>query len=123
MDDAALFDEDPLEVYLYAISQVPPLGPDEEMSCIEHIRAEDLRAKSAAKRLVEAHLGLVVSIAERYRSDRINILDLIESGNAGLLQAVQALRDFHHDRFATYATPHVERALADAVHKSESTET
>ena len=100
MDDVTRFEDDPLKLYLYLISQVPPLGLDEELSCIEHVLAQDLNAESATKRLVEAHLGLVVSMAERCRSDRVNILDLIESGNTGLFHAVEALRDFHDDRFS-----------------------
>jgi RNA polymerase primary sigma factor len=123
MDDVARFEDDPLQLYLYLISQVPLLGLDEELSCIEHVLAQDRNAESATKRLVEAHLGLVVSMAERCRSDRVNILDLIESGNTGLFHAVEALRDFHDDRFSTLAQPYIERALAEAVRKSESSGT
>jgi DNA-directed RNA polymerase sigma subunit (sigma70/sigma32) len=61
--------------------------------------------------------------AERCRSDRVNILDLIESGNTGLFRAVEVLRDFHDDRFSTLAQPDIERALAEAVRKSESSGT
>ena len=116
----ALFSDDPLKVYLDAIRQVPPLGPEEEMSCIEHVRAGDLSAKPCAKRLVEAHLGLVVSTAERYRNDRVNILDLLQGGNAGLFRAVEALRDFHSERFSTHAQPYIEDALAEAARNSDS---
>jgi RNA polymerase primary sigma factor len=123
MDDVARFEDDPFKLYLYLISQVPPLGLDEELSCIEHVLAQDLNAESATKRLVEALLGLVVSMAERYPSDRINILDLIESGNTGLFHAVEALRDFHDDRFSTLAQPYIERTLAEAVGRSESSGT
>jgi RNA polymerase primary sigma factor len=120
MDDTALSIDDPLTVYLYTISQVPPLSYEEETSCIEHVLAEDANAKSAAKRLVEAHLHLVVSMAEHYRSDRTHILDLIQGGNAGLFEAVEALREIYDTRFSTHARPYVERALAEAIRKSES---
>jgi RNA polymerase primary sigma factor len=117
MDADTLFLDDPLKVYLYEIDRVPPLGPEEEMSCIEQVRTEDRNTEFAAKRLVEAHLRLVVSIAERYRDGHVHIMDLIQSGNAGLLYAVQNLRDFNHDRFSTYATPHIEHAISEATAK------
>jgi RNA polymerase primary sigma factor len=120
MDADTLFLDDPLKVYLYEIDRVPPLGPEEEMSCLALVRTEDLNAEAAAKRLVEAHLGLVVSIAERYRDGHVDIMDLIQSGNAGLLYAVQNLGEFDHDRFSTYATSHIEGALSEAIAKSQS---
>ena len=82
--------------------------------------AGDLSAKPCAKRLVEAHLGLVVSTAERYRNDRVNILDLLQGGNAGLFRAVEALRDFHGSRFSTHAQPYIEDALAEARNSDSS---
>ncbi len=106
--------DDPLGVYLTLVGQIQPLDSDEEIACMDHVRAGDQMAEPAAKRLVEAHLRLVVSLAERYQSHGHQMLDLIESGNAGLLHAVQNLTDCTAGSFAAYATPFIERALAEA---------
>ena len=71
-------------------------------------------ADSAGKRLAEAHLLLVVSVAERYQDDRNHILDLIQKGNLGLLRAVQTLGETSHDSFSAYAAVHIERAIREA---------
>ena len=79
-------------------------------------------AETAGKDLVEAHLLLVVSIAQRYRNDRIHVLDLIQEGNKGLLRALETLSESCHDSFAAHATGHIERAIAEAVATSGSAE-
>ena len=115
MDNETLYSDDPVQVYLTEVSKVPPLSRDEEIRCVQHVRAGDEQAEAAERRLVEANLPLVVSIAERYRNlGSVHMLDLIEQGNEGLLQAVQAFRDSSEDEFATYATPHIELAIAEA---------
>jgi RNA polymerase primary sigma factor len=114
MSDPLLTD-DPLAVYLREMDHVPPLSREEEIRCIEHARAGDPMAESAATRLVETHLRLVVAIAERYKDDRIHILDLIISGNNGLLRAVDTLSDCPHNNFAAYASDHIDRAVKEAI--------
>ena len=121
MEDNALFADDPLTVYLGELHTIPPLSRDEEIDCVHHVRTGDQLAESAKKRLCEANLLLVVSIAERYRNDRIDILDLIQKGNEGLLRAVQTLGDSGHDSFSAHATDYIERAIADAAGTSGST--
>ena len=121
LNDDALFADDPLAVYLSELHRIPPLSRDEEMDCIDHVRAGDQMAESAGKRLAEANLLLVVSIAERYRNDHIHMLDLIQKGNDGLLRAVQTLSDNCHDSFSAYATGHIERAIAEAIATPGST--
>ena len=64
----------------------------EEIACIEHVRAADDMAEAAQKRLVEANLELVVSLAERHRSERIHILDLIQKGNVASSPSLDRLR-------------------------------
>ena len=76
LNDDALFADDTLAVYLSELHRIPPLSRDEEMDCIDHVRAGDQMAESAGKRLAEANLLLVVSIAERYRNDHIFLLCL-----------------------------------------------
>jgi RNA polymerase primary sigma factor len=56
--------DDPVGVYLNEVGRVAPLSHEEEIECIEHVRRSDRMSESAATRLAEAHLGLVVSIAE-----------------------------------------------------------
>src|SRR5215831_12823027 len=81
-----------------------PMDRAEEIACMEHVRARNEIAEAATKCLVEANLGLVVTHAERHRSEHIHILDLIVKGNEGLLHAVQGLVDHTPDSFAPHAT-------------------
>ena len=118
LNDDALFADDPLAVYLSELHRIPPLSRDEEMDCIDHVRAGDQMAESAGKRLAEANLLLVVSIAERYRNDQndqIHMLDLIQKGNDGLMGALRTFSDSGEDSFSPYATARIERAIAEAV--------
>ena len=112
--------DDPVAFYLRVVAEVAPLTPAEETECIEHVRSGDDNAERAAKRLVETHLGLVVSIAERYRGGPVHILDLIQSGNTGLLEAVQNLGGFHHDRFSSCAARYIERAITEANSRNQT---
>jgi RNA polymerase primary sigma factor len=114
VDGDSLFSEDPLRVYLAELNRVPPLDRAEEMECIQHIRAGDEQAEEAGKRLVEANLRLVVTIAERHAHDQIHILDLIQDGNCGLVTAIHTLRESLADDFAMHATPFIERAISEA---------
>ena len=114
-DDGLKFVDDPLGLYLDFVAKVPQLSRDEEISCLQHIRASDRQAESASRRLVEAHLHLVVSIAERYANHGIHILDLIQHGNDGLLGALQPFADSSEDNFPAYAIPHIERAIAEGI--------
>jgi len=114
MDDIVFpYDDDPVAVYLHEIGQIAPLDTDEETNCIQHIRAGDQEAASAAKRLMEAHLHLVVSIAERYCHKHGDMLDLLQRGNLGLMNAVQNLGSSHFDSFLNYATSAIERAIEE----------
>lgn len=121
LDDDALPLGDPVSVYVRELRGIPPLGPEEEIDCVEHVRAGDQMAASAEKRLIEANLLLVVSIAERYRNDRIPILELIQTGNLGLMRAVRTLADSSQDNFSAHATSHIERAIVEAITASGST--
>jgi RNA polymerase primary sigma factor len=111
LNDDHKFVDDPEGLYLAEFLKVPPLSPDEEIRCLQQVRAGDEQAETARKRLVEANLHLVASIAERYRNDHIHFLDLIVKGNDALLLALQAFGG--EDNFPAHATAHVERAIAD----------
>jgi RNA polymerase primary sigma factor len=112
-DDAA-FCDDPLRVYLTELARIPPLDRAEEIACIEHVRAKDDLAEACRKRLMEANLQLVVTLAERHHDERFHILELIEKGNEGLLHAAESLNDCSPGSFSTHATKFIERALIDA---------
>ena len=107
--------DNPLNAYLEELKNVVPLDREEEMECIQHVRAGDEQAKEAGERLVEANLQLVATIAERYPRDKMHMLDLIQEGNRGLLAAVQTLRESSADNFSIHATPLIERAISDAL--------
>ena len=109
------FVDDPEGLYLSEVLKVPPLSHAEESRCLHHVRAGDEQAETARKRLVEANLHLVVSIAERNRNDRIQFLDLIVKGNDGLMGALQTFDESGEDGFSAYATACIERAIADAL--------
>ena len=113
MGENTVWSDDPLQVYLSLVGQVPALDSAEETTCIDHVRVGDDMAEAAVKRLVEANLHLVVSLAEGYRGHQIHILDLIEKGNAGLLLAVRSLTDGAPKSFSAHATRFIERALAE----------
>jgi RNA polymerase primary sigma factor len=114
LEDEALSPDDPLQVYLAELHKIPPLARDEEIVCVAHVRAEDEMPESSKIRLCEANLLLVVSIAQRYRNDRVRILDLIQRGNDGLMQAVRTVSDSVHDSFSAHAAGYIERAIAEA---------
>ena len=114
-NEAHKFVDNPEGLYLSEVLKIPPLSPDEEIRCLQHVRAGDEEAEPARKRLLEANLHLVVSIAERNRNDQIHFLDLIVKGNDGLMGAVQAFGDSGEDSFSAYATAYIERAIAEAL--------
>jgi RNA polymerase primary sigma factor len=113
--------DDPLRVYVAELQSIPPLSRDEEIDCVQRVLAGGQLAESAGKRLAEANLLLVVSIAERFQNNPVHILDLIQKGNEGLLRAVGTVRDSRHDSFSAHATDHIERAIAEAISNSGST--
>jgi RNA polymerase primary sigma factor len=75
--DAAGIVDDPIRVYLREVRAVAPLTQDEEIELSQHILAHDERAESASRRLVEANLSIVVSIAERCLPEGMYLLDLV----------------------------------------------
>lgn len=93
---------DPLHRYLQEIGNYPILSLEEEQSLAR--RFHDENDIEAAKKLVATHLRLVVKIAMEYRSAYQNVLDLIQEGNVGLLQAVRRFEPDKGSRLATYAT-------------------
>jgi RNA polymerase primary sigma factor len=84
-----LYDDDPVAVYLREVCTVPALTREEEIELLRHTLAHDQRAESARKRLIEANLALVVSIAQNHGDSGVHVLDLIIAGNDGIILAVK----------------------------------
>ena len=104
--------EDPVRMYLKEIGKVPLLSADEEVELAKRMAEGDEDAK---KRLAEANLRLVVSIAQRYVGRGMLFLDLIQEGNLGLIKAVEKF-DYHKGfKFSTYATWWIRQAITRAI--------
>ena len=104
--------EDPVRMYLKEIGKVPLLTADEEIELAQRMENGDEEAK---KRLAEANLRLVVSIAKRYVGRGMLFLDLIQEGNLGLIKAVEKF-DFRKGfKFSTYATWWIRQAITRAI--------
>ena len=104
--------EDPVRMYLKEIGKVPLLTAEEEVDLAKRMAEGD---ESAKKRLAEANLRLVVSIAKRYVGRGMLFLDLIQEGNLGLIKAVEKF-DYHKGfKFSTYATWWIRQAITRAI--------
>ena len=104
--------DDPVKVYLKEIGRVPLLTPEEETALAMRIIEGDNTAK---KRLSEANLRLVVSIAKRYVGRGMQFLDLIQEGNLGLIKAVEKFDYTKGFKFSTYATWWIRQAITRAI--------
>ncbi|MEF9998051.1 MAG: RNA polymerase sigma factor RpoD [Lachnospiraceae bacterium] len=104
--------EDPVRMYLKEIGKVPLLNADEEVELAKRMGEGDEEAK---KRLAEANLRLVVSIAKRYVGRGMLFLDLIQEGNLGLIKAVEKFDYQKGFKFSTYATWWIRQAITRAI--------
>ena len=104
--------DDPVKIYLKEIGRVPLLTADEELDLAIRISDGDVAAK---KRLSEANLRLVVSIAKRYLGRGMQFLDLIQEGNLGLIKAVEKFDYTKGFKFSTYATWWIRQAITRAI--------
>ena len=104
--------EDPVRMYLKEIGKVPLLNGDEEIELARRMEDGDDYAK---KRLAEANLRLVVSIAKRYVGRGMLFLDLIQEGNLGLIKAVEKFDYRKGYKFSTYATWWIRQAITRAI--------
>lgn len=104
--------EDPVRMYLKEIGKVPLLSAEEEIELAKRMAEGDENAK---KRLAEANLRLVVSIAKRYVGRGMLFLDLIQEGNLGLIKAVEKFDYEKGFKFSTYATWWIRQAITRAI--------
>ena len=104
--------DDPVRMYLKEIGKIPLLNFEEEVELAKKIENGDEEAK---KRLAEANLRLVVSIAKRYVGRGMHFLDLIQEGNMGLIKAVDKFEYQKGYKFSTYATWWIRQAITRAI--------
>jgi len=104
--------DDPVRMYLKEIGKVPLLTAEEEVELAKRMEAGDNEAK---RRLAEANLRLVVSIAKRYVGRGMLFLDLIQEGNLGLIKAVEKFDYRKGYKFSTYATWWIRQAITRAI--------
>ncbi len=104
--------DDPVKMYLKDIGRIPLLSADEEVDFAQRMQTGDPAAK---KRLSEANLRLVVSIAKRYVGRGMLFLDLIQEGNLGLMKAVEKFDYQKGFKFSTYATWWIRQSITRAI--------
>ncbi len=110
--DNSIAIDDPVKIYLKEIGRVPLLTPEEEVELAQRMHDGD---SSAKKRLAEANLRLVVSIAKRYGGRGMSFLDLIQEGNLGLIKAVEKFDYTKGFKFSTYATWWIRQSITRAI--------
>ncbi|MBC7318259.1 sigma-70 family RNA polymerase sigma factor [Candidatus Bipolaricaulota bacterium] len=111
-DEGRRSPENPIRTYFDEIARVPLLTKEEEVELAKRIEAGDEEAK---KKLAEANLRLVVSIAKKYRGCGLPFLDLIQEGNLGLMKAVEKFDWRKGYKFSTYATWWIRQAILRAI--------
>lgn len=109
LDDIA---DDSVRLYLREIGKVPLLNSEEELALAQRVVAGD---KDAKDQMAEANMRLVVSIAKRYVGRGLDLLDLIQEGNTGLLRAVEKFDPDKGFKFSTYATWWIRQAITRAI--------
>ncbi|MCR5420332.1 MAG: RNA polymerase sigma factor RpoD [Lachnospiraceae bacterium] len=107
--------EDPVRMYLKEIGKVPLLSAEEEIELAQKMENGGEEGEEAKKRLAEANLRLVVSIAKRYVGRGMLFLDLIQEGNLGLIKAVEKFDYKKGYKFSTYATWWIRQAITRAI--------
>lgn len=109
LDDAS---DDSVRLYLREIGKIPLLTGEEEFALAQRVVAGEKKAKD---KMAEANMRLVVSIAKRYSGRGLDLLDLIQEGNTGLLRAVEKFDPDKGFKFSTYATWWIRQAITRAI--------
>ena len=115
IDDKTYLDDisdDSVRLYLKEIGRIPLLTPEKELELAYKVKAGNKRAKD---QMAEANMRLVVSIAKRYAGRGLDLLDLIQEGNTGLLRAVEKFEPDKGFKFSTYATWWIRQAITRAI--------
>ena len=118
--EADIRSDNSVQLYLKSIGKIALLTADEELAIAKDIYSADENiSKKAINKLVHANLRLVVSIAKKYASPSIPLLDLIQEGNTGLLRAVKKFDYEFGYRFSTYATWWIKQAIKKSINDKE----
>jgi len=104
--------QDPLRLYLKEAGEIPLLTKEEEVSLAKRIEAGDKRAKD---KMIQSNLRLVISIAKNYYTQDMDLLDLTQEGNTGLIRAVEKFDYRKGYKFSTYATWWIRQAITRAI--------
>lgn len=112
VEDSGTKIDDPVRMYLKEIGKIPLLSPEEEYRIAERMAKGD---PSARQKMTEANLRLVVSIAKRYVGRGMQLLDLIQEGNLGLLKAVEKFDCTKGYKFSTYATWWIRQSITRSI--------
>ena len=105
-------DEQALKQYLHEINELPRINPDEEKRLARQIQKGD---NEALKRLVEANLKFVVSVAKNYRGRGVPFMDLINEGNLGIIEAAKRFDPDRNVKFITYAVWWIRQSIVHAI--------
>lgn len=113
---------DPVQVYLREVKKFQPLTQEEESALLQTAQTgpRNEETECAARRLVEANLHLVVSIAERHQFAGMPLLNLIENGNLGLMNAIETFGQIPSRTFSAHAAICIEHAISNAITERES---
>ena len=116
IDDANVKLDDPIRMYLKEIGKIKLLTPEEELEVAKKmVEGTEEERDAARKRMSEANLRLVVSIAKRYVGRGMQLLDLIQEGNLGLMKAVEKFDYTKGYKFSTYATWWIRQSITRAI--------
>ncbi len=110
---------EPLSWYLRELSYIQPLTEEEENAQLQLARGQDERAELASRRLIESKLALVVAIAGRYSSSGVDVLNIVEKGNEGLILALRTFREGSGKSFTVHVTSCIEDAISKAIAESK----
>ncbi|MDJ0624867.1 MAG: sigma-70 family RNA polymerase sigma factor [Candidatus Caenarcaniphilales bacterium] len=112
--------DDSVQLYLKTIGKISLLSAEEEIRLAKDIASDNSeKSKKACNKLIQANLRLVVSIAKRYASNSIPLLDLIQEGNTGLMKAAKKFDYELGYRFSTYATWWIKQAITRSINEKE----
>ena len=111
----------PITKYLNDIGKRPLLTKDEELSLARKASKKSLHGKTARDKLIESNLRLVVSIAKKYANKGMDVDDLVQEGNLGLMRAVKKYNPTYNLRFSTYATWWIRQAITRAIGEKSRT--
>ena len=113
---------DPIALYINEIGNIEPLTKDEETKLFQELgnkgNSDEMR-RNAATRLLESRLALVVSVAQKHSVSGVPMLELIQEGNIGLMNAVRSFAERPIGDFTTYAATCIEDAITSTLGKSK----